>query len=154
MCVWGGGGLEPDKLVIIEINISMLPFFYKLLSPRFFLKRWGYFYHLHPSVRPSICLSVARYLLLNHWGNSTKLAISLTFMVKVCESDIIFLCVRPCVCRLSVVLSPPKNWVDFNLNFYITSLHGKVVREQNSFSMRPSVCVSVIRPSVRHAISS
>ena len=37
---------------------------------------------------------------------------------------------------------------------YITSPHVKGVRDQHYFSMRPSVRTSVVRPSVRQAISS
>ena len=40
--------------------------------------------------------------------------------------------------HLSVSLSPPKPRAEFNQTCYITTRHGKGVREQHHFSMRPS----------------
>ena len=79
--------------------------------------------------------------------NSTKLTKSLPFMVRVCESNNIFRTfVRPS-CYLFLV-----HWAEFNQTFFITSPYGKGVREQ-CFYMRPSFRISIVRPSVRHAIS-
>ena len=50
--------------------------------------------------------------------------------------------------RPSVTLSP-KQRTEFNQICYMNSPHGKGVREQHYFSVRPSV-----PPSVRHAISN
>ena len=74
-------------------------------------------------------------------------------MVRVCKSSNIFLCVRPYVrpssVHLSVMVSPSKplagiqpNWAEFKP--YITSPHGKGVREQHFFPCvrRPSICPS------------
>ena len=47
-----------------------------------------------------------------------------------------------------------NHWAEFYQTCYITSSHGKGVREQHYFSERPSVSVSVVRLPVRHAISS
>ena len=102
-------------------------------------------------------------------------------MVRVCESNI-FPCVRrPSICPSRYLLLSHR--AEFNQTCYITSPHGKGVREQHNFLcvrssvrasvVRPSVChpillhllmvrvaratffrASVVRPSVRHAISS
>ena len=70
-------------------------------------------------------------------------------MVRVCDSNIIF----PSVPRQSICLSRYlllNHWEEFNQTCYMACTHGKGVREQNYFSVRPSG----VRPSVRHAISS
>ena len=94
------------------------------------------------SDRPSISLS--QYLLLN----STKAAASLPLTVKLCESNIIFrvsvhLYVRrPSTCPSRYLLL--NHWAELNQTYYITSPHGKGVREQY-FSVRPlSVHLSVM----------
>ena len=60
-----------------------------------------------------------------------------------CKSSIIFLCVRPSsvVRRKSICLSHYlllNRWAEFNQICYITSPHGKGVREQHYFSACPS----------------
>ena len=72
-------------------------------------------------------------------------------MVRVCQSNRIFLCirasVRPCVRRLFIC--PPRypllnHLAKFNQACFITSPHGKGVREKHYFSVRPlSVHLSV-----------
>ena len=81
---------------------------------------------VRPTDRPSVCPS--RYFLLNYGRNSTKLATSLPHMVRVCNSNIIFLCVRPFVRRPSICFSRYlllNHWMEFNQTCYITSFHGK-----------------------------
>ena len=59
-------------------------------------------------------------------------------MVKVCGSNIIFPCGhRPFICSLHYLL--PNHWLDFNQICYITSTHCKGLREQQYFSVCPSV---------------
>ena len=60
-------------------------------------------------------------------------------MVRVCEFNIIFLCVRSSI-HLSVMLSPRKPLG--KQTCYITSSPDKGVREQHHFSMRPFICPS------------
>ena len=67
-------------------------------------------------------------------------------MERWCESNIIFPCVcpsvsRPSICRSRYLLN---HRLEFIQTCYITSLHGKVVREQLYFSLRP--CIR--RPSI------
>ena len=74
----------------------------------------------------------------------------------VCKSNIIFPCVHPSVCLSSVHLpvtqSPPKPQGGIQLNFYITSSHGKGVREYMLFfSVTVNPCVR--RPSISVALS-
>ena len=58
-------------------------------------------------------------------------------MVRVCESNIIFLCVRrTSICPSRYLLL--NHWAEFNQTCYITFPHGKGVREQHYFSVRPS----------------
>ena len=58
-------------------------------------------------------------------------------MVRVCGSHIIFPCLRrPSICPSRYLLL--NNWEEFNQTSYITSPHGKDVREQHYFSVRPS----------------
>ena len=72
-------------------------------------------------------------------------------MVRVYESNIIFLCVRrPSIIPLRCLLV--NHWAEFNQSCYITSPYGKSVQEQHYFSVRPSVHMSVVRPSVPHAM--
>ena len=53
-------------------------------------------------------------------------------MVRVCESNIIFPCVRrPSICLSCCLLL--NHWAEFNQTCYITSPHGKDVREQHYF---------------------
>ena len=63
-------------------------------------------------------------------------------MVSVCESSITFLCVNiPFICLSHYLLN---HWAEFNQSCYITSPHGKVVRKQHHFTVRPSyLCLSV-----------
>ena len=96
------------------------------------------------------------------------------------QEHIIFLCVCPCVRRPHFLCVSHylllNHWAEFNQTCYITSPHGKNVLEQHYFSLCPSVLPSsvhmsvtvsppkplgniifpafVVRPSVRHAISS
>ena len=114
------------------------------------------------SVYMSICLSV---IMLSPpkrlQRSSTKLATSLPLMVSVCKSNIFFLYVRQhyffhasslrSVCTLGCLLL--NYWMEFNkIQCYITSPHGKGVREQYNFSVHLSFHVSVVHPSVLHAI--
>ena len=100
------------------------------------------------TVRPSICPSC--YLLLNHRAElyQTCYITSLPLMVTVCASNVIFLCVRPCVRRPSIFLSHYLLNTGRNSTkiCYIISSHGKGVREQHYFSVRssvrPSICLS------------
>ena len=74
-------------------------------------------------------------------------------MVRVCESNILFLRVRPCV-HLSVtsisVTRLLNHWADFNQTCFITSSHAKGMRGQNYFFpcvrrpciRRPSISLS------------
>ena len=70
-------------------------------------------------------------------------------MVRVYKSSIIFLCVHPSV-RPSSVVRPfvchilLNHWAEFNQTCYITSPHGKGVREQHCFLCvrSPSICPS------------
>ena len=87
---------------------------------------------------PSICRSC--YLLLSHRQNSTKLPTSLPFIARVCESNIIYLCVclslrrRPSICPSRYLLN---HLAESNQTCYITSPHGKGVHKQNYFSVHP-----------------
>ena len=58
-------------------------------------------------------------------------------MVRICESNII-LSMRPSSISLSRYLLL-NHWAEFNQTCYITSPHGKGVREQHNFFLRPSV---------------
>ena len=94
-------------------------------------------------VRPSVRLSYVHLSVILYPPkplNSTKLATSLPFMVRVCESNISYPCVRrPVICPSSYLLL--NHLAEFN--FYMTSRHGKGVREQHYFSVRPSsICLS------------
>ena len=76
------------------------------------------------SVRPSsVHLSIALSPPKTTGWNLIKLATSLPLMVRVCKSNIFFvcvcvhLCVHLCLCHPSIMLSPPKDlnhWVEFN----------------------------------------
>ena len=61
---------------------------------------------------------------------------------------------HPSSVHQSVTLSPPKPLGGIRPILLITLLHGKDVQEKHYFSVRPSVSASVVRPSVRHTISS
>ena len=68
-------------------------------------------------------------------------------MVRVCESNIIFLCVHASICCPSICLSHYlllNHWAEFSQTCYITSPHGKGVREQHFFPCvhRPFICLS------------
>ena len=94
------------------------------------------------SVRPS---SVHLSLTLS----PPKQPTSLPLIVRMCESNISF----PCVRRSSICPSRYRlqnHWAKFNQTCYNTFLHGKGLREQLHFSLRPSG----VYPFVRHAISS
>ena len=72
------------------------------------------------------------------------------------EGDIVNASVRPSV-RQTVGQCPSRflllnHWAELSQTCYITSLHGKGVREQHYFSVHSSVRASVVRPCVRHAI--
>ena len=82
--------------------------------------------------------------------NSTKLATSLLLVVRLCESNIIFLClhvsirafvVHPSVCHLL------NHWAKFNQTCYITTPHGKGVREQHYFFVHLSFIHLSVMPS-------
>ena len=94
---------------------------------------------LRPSVRHAVSSWTTR-------RNSTKLVTSLTLMVRVCESNIIFPCaspsMRPSPINLSVTLSSPKPLGGIQ-TCYISSPHDKAMREQHYFSVRPSICLSL-----------
>ena len=67
-------------------------------------------------------------------------------MERWCESNIIFPCVcpsvrRPSICRSRYLLNHRLEVIQ---TCYITSPHGKVVREQHYFSLRPSVRPSIL----------
>ena len=66
---------------------------------------------------------------------------------SVCLSDRLYI-------RLFVTYLLLNHWADFYLTCCITSLHDKGVLERHYFSMRASVRESVVRPFVRHTISS
>ena len=74
--------------------------------------------------------------------NSTKIATSLSLMVRLCESNIIFhafvhLCVRrPSICPSRNLLV--NHWAEFNQTCYIIFPNGKDMREQYHFPVRPS----------------
>ena len=88
-------------------------------------------------IRLFICHAIS----LTTGRNSTKIATSRPLMVRVCESNIIFPCVRACIHRPTVCLSCfllLNLWAEFNLSCYITSVHGKGVRQQHYFSVRPA----------------
>ena len=78
------------------------------------------------------------------------LATSLPLMIKVCESNIFFLCVHcPSICPSPYLLL--THWAEFNQTCFITSPHGKGVQEQHYFSMLPSsihlsVTLSPLKP--------
>ena len=95
------------------------------------------------SIRPCFCRP-SRYLLLNHWAEfySTELATSLPLMVRVCESNIIFPCVRP---SMRPCIRPSRylllnHWAEFYRLRYITSPH-------ETLFFRASVRPCVRRPS-------
>ena len=72
-------------------------------------------------------------------------------MVRVCDSNIIFPCVCPCIRRPSICLSRyllPNLQAEFNQTFCITSPHVKGVREQHYF-VGAFVLQCVHRPSIR-----
>ena len=55
--------------------------------------------------------------------------------------------IRPCVHRPSICPSrylPLNHWAEFNRTCFITSPHGKGVREQHYFSLLPSFRASVV----------
>ena len=109
---------------------------------------------LHPSFHPSVRHAIFSYTTRR---NSTKLGTSLSLMVRVCKSSIIFLCVLPSLrssSHLSVTLSPPKPLGCIQANLLHHSPHGKGVRKQHYFSVCPSVRASVVRPPLCHEISS
>ena len=67
-------------------------------------------------------------------------------MIRVCKSNIIFLCIHPCfhcssICPSRYLLL--NHWVEFNQTCYITSPHGQGMREQHYFFMCPSILMSV-----------
>ena len=107
---------------------------------------WG-FPWVRPFVRrPAICLSPVH---LSSWTtgrNSTKLATSLPLMVRVCENNIIFPCIRPSVHPSSVYLS--SSTTGWNSTKLATSLPPPppppMVRVCESNS--PSICPSRYLP--------
>ena len=108
--------------------------------------REQHYFSVRPSfrasvVRPSVRLAISSKTI---WRNSTKLASSNPRMVRVCESKLFFQCVRPSV-RRSICLSRYlllNCKAEFNQTCFITSPHGKGVREQHYFSVCPSVHAS------------
>ena len=52
--------------------------------------------------------------------------------------------VHPSPVHLFVMLFPAKPWAEFNQTCYVTSPHGKSVREQHYFSMHLSIRASVL----------
>ena len=97
--------------------------------------------HLSVSLNPPKPLGGMQPNLLHHFPSWLECArATLFFRVSV----------RPCVRRPSIYLSRYlllKHWAEFNQTCYIISPHCKGVREQHFFR------ASVVRPSVRHAIS-
>ena len=111
---------------------------------------------VRPSVRrPSICLS--RYLLLNLWTEFNQTCyISSLYGKGVQEQHCLSVrsSLYPSSVSLYVTLLLLNHWAEFNKSCHITSPHGKGVRKQYYFPVSPSVHASVVRPSVRHAITS
>ena len=64
-------------------------------------------------------------------------------MLRGCESNIIFLCMHPSMRQLALICQSCYHRVEFNQTCYITSPHGKGVREQHHFSACPSVRASI-----------
>ena len=71
---------------------------------------------------------------------------SLSLMVRVCQSNIIFPCNHgPSICPSHYLLL--NQWVEFNQTCYITFPHGKGLQEQHYFLLRSSVWCPSICPS-------
>ena len=105
---------------------------------------------IRPSVFPSVCPS--RILLQKYWVEFYQTSFITSLHCKVAESNIIFfrVSVRACVRRPSICPSRYlllNHWA--NSTKLATSLppHGKAVREQHYFSVRPSsfhLCIMLI----------
>ena len=78
------------------------------------------------SVRPSFVHLSVTLSLLNHWRNLIKLATSLPLIVGVCESNIIFPCVRrPSICpSRCLLLNPALDGIQPNLLHHFPSCFG------------------------------
>ena len=107
---------------------------------------------VRPSVRPSVRLSSLHLSVKlspskQLGGIQPKLATLHPAMVRVYESNIIFPCVRrPTICPSHYLLL--NHWAELNQTCFITSSHGKDVREQHYFSVRPSVHPASVHLSV------
>ena len=69
------------------------------------------------------------------------LTTSLSLMVRVCESNIFFhvSIILPSLCHApSLHTLPINHWAEFYQTCFITSPHGKCMREQHYFSVHPS----------------
>ena len=97
------------------------------------------------SLRPSICSS--RYHLLNHWAEFNQ-PCYITFLHGKGVQEQRYFSVRPSSVQPSVTPSLLNHWAEFSQTFYITLPYGKSARATLF------VRASVVRPSVRHAISS
>ena len=101
---------------------------------------------VHQSVRPSSAHLSVTPSPPTSLGGIQPNATSLPLMARVCESNI-FACVRrPFVCPSCYLLL--NHQVEFNQTCYITSPHGKGVREQHYLFCPFGIRASVIRPSV------
>ena len=127
-----------------------------LFYPQAFLKSNGDILKasICPAIRSSVHATVQScYLLLTTRRNSTKLATSLPFMLSMCESSIIFLCIRLSIIRPFVCHTISSETTGWNSTKLATSLLLMVgVCESNIIF--PCICLSIVQPSVRHAISS
>ena len=94
------------------------------------------------SVRLSITLSP------KPMGEFNQIYYIIYLLVRVCDSNIIFLSVRPpSFCPSSYLLRNLR--AEFNQTCYITSRHGKGVREQPYFYVLPSMRPAAIHLSIK-----